>query len=121
VTAVKLPRLRTAAATLLWSLTASALTAFSLFGAFRTIVADTTYRSIQSPNGAHRLLILDSSFLLLGRHDIYGPACGPLWNHRAGIATDDGYDPFKDGQYSVEWSGNSATISYVDDYMDPDE
>jgi hypothetical protein len=87
VTAVRLPRPRTAAATLLWSLTASALTAFSLFGAIRAIVADTTYRSIQSPNGAHRLLILDSSFLLLGRHDIYEPACGPLWNHRAGART----------------------------------
>ena len=121
LTAVRLPRLRTAATTLLWTRTAAALTAFSLFGAFTTIVADTTYRSIQSPDGAHRLLILDSSFLLIGRHDIYEPACGPLLDLRTAITTDDGYDPFKDGQYSVEWSGNSAAISYVFDYMDPDE
>jgi hypothetical protein len=121
LTAVRLPRLRSAAATLLWSLTAAALTAFSLFGSFMTIVADTTYRSIQSPDGAHRLLILDSSFLLVGRHDIYEPSCGPVLDLRAAISTNNGYDPFKDGQYSVEWSGNSATISYVFDYMDPDE
>ena len=126
-------RLRTAAVTILWSLTDSALTdsaltdsaltdsaltAFSLFGAFMTILADTTYRSIQTPNGARRLLILDSSCLLVGRHPIYDPACGPLLDFRAAISTNNGYDPFKDGQYSVEWSGNSATISYVDDYME---
>lgn len=121
LTAVRPPWLRTAAATLLWTLTAAALTAFSLFGALMTIVADTTYRSIHSPNGAHQLLILDSSFLLVGRHDVYEPACGPFLSRRAAISTDDGYDPFKDGQYSVEWSGNSATIRYVFDYMDPDE
>lgn len=66
-------------------------------------------------------IVADSSFLLLGRHDIYEPACGPLFDRRAAITTNNGYDPFKDGQYSVEWADNSATISYVYDYMDPGE
>ena len=121
LTAVRPIRLRTAASTILWTLTAATLTAFALYGAFMTIAADTTHRAIHSPDGAHRLLIVDSSFLLLGRHDFYEPACGPLLVRRATLTTDDGYDPFKDGQYSVEWAASTATISYVFDYMDPDE
>lgn len=121
LTAVRPLWLRTAASTILWTLTAAMLTAFALYGAFMTIAADTTHRAIQSPDGAHRLLIVDSSFLLLGSHDVYEPACGPLLVRRATITTDDGYDPFRDRQYSVEWAANTATISYVFDYMDPNE
>lgn len=54
------PWLRTAATPILGTLTADALTAFSFFGAFMTIAADTTHRSVHSPDFAQRLLIVDS-------------------------------------------------------------
>lgn len=121
LTKVRPIRLRRAASTILWTLTACVLTAFTLYGAFMTIKANTSHHTIHSPDGAHRLIIVDSSFLLLGRHDVYEPLCGPLLVRRVTITTDDGYDPFKDRQYSVEWADSTATINYVFDYMDPAE
>ena len=116
---VKESRLRTAASAALWTLTATGLAAFAFYGTWLTITANTTYLVLDSPDGTHELLIVDSSFLLLGRHHVYEPACGPLWNRRAGIATDDGYDPFREGQFSVDWSDDAPSISYVEDYMEP--
>lgn len=33
------------------------------------------------------------------------------------LTTDDSYDPFAAGQYSVQWSATAATVTYVYDYM----
>lgn len=111
---------RTLSAIILWALTATGLAALLLYGALTTWLADVTFRSIDSPDGRHRLLLVDSSVLMAGRHDVFEPSCGPIFDRRAIISTDDGYDPFGAGQFTVQWSDDSAIISYVFDYLAPE-
>ena len=105
---------------LLWTGTTGALLVFGLFGAWTALTADFAYHGTASPDGRQKLLIVNSSVLLLGSLEVYTPSCGPALERRAHLTTNNGYDPFTAGQYSVEWSPDSATISYVHDHMHPD-
>jgi hypothetical protein len=112
--------LRRSLKVLLWAGTTAALLLFGLFGAWTALTADFAYHGASSPDGRQNLLIVNSSVLLLGSFEVYVPSCGPALERLAHLATNNGYDPFAAGQYSVQWSADSATVSYVYDYMHPD-
>ena len=59
------------------------------------------------------ILIVNRSFLLLGAHAVYEHQQGPVYVLRDTVLTDDGYDPFGTGAFSVQWGPESATISYA--------
>jgi hypothetical protein len=105
---------------LLWTPVTAGLLLLGLFVAWTAVVAETTYHHVKSPNGTQELLIVDSSFLLVGAFDVYEPSAGPVLLRAGRLSTDDGYDPFEAGEYAIDWSETSAIISYVYDYMDPD-
>jgi hypothetical protein len=112
--------LRRSLTVLLWTGTTAALLVFGLFGAWTALTADFAYHGAASPDGRQKLLIVNSSVLLLGSFELYAPSCGPALERLGHLATNNGYDPFAAGQYSVHWSADSATISYVHGYMHPD-
>lgn len=112
--------LRRSLKVLLWTVTTAALLVLGLFGAWTALTTDFTYHGASSPDGRQNLLIVNSSVLLLGSFEVYAPSCGPALERLGHLATNNGYDPFAAGQYSVHWSADSATISYVQDYMHPD-
>lgn len=111
--------LRRSLTTLLWTGATAWLLGLALFAGWTVITADSAYHEASSPDGQHRLLIVNSSVLLLGSFEVYLPSCGSGREHVADLSTDDGYDPFAAGQYAVQWSASSATLSYVADYLDP--
>jgi hypothetical protein len=117
---VPVPWLRRFLTVLLWTGTIASLLVFGLFGAWTALTADFAYHGAASHDGRQNLLIVNSSVLLLGSFEVYAPSCGPALERLAHLATNNGYDPFAAGQYSVQWSADSATISYVHDYMHPD-
>jgi hypothetical protein len=112
--------LRRSLTVLLWTGTTASLLVLGLFGTWTALTADFTYQGAASPDGRQNLLIVNSSVLLLGSFEVYAPSCGPALERLAHLATNNGYDPFAAGQYSVRWSADSATIGYVHDYMHPD-
>lgn len=117
---VSAPWLRRSSAVLLWTGTTASLLVLGLFVAWTGITADSAYHRVASPEGQQELLIVNSSVLLIGSFEVYAPSCGPSLERLEHLATDDGYDPFSAGQYTVQRSPTSATVSYVYDDMHPD-
>lgn len=117
---ISAPWLRRSSAVLLWTGTTATLLVLGLLGAWTALTADFAYHRVASPDGRQELLIVNSSVLLIGSFEVYAPSCGPSLVRLAHLATDDGYDPFAAGQYTVQWSPTSATVSYVYDDMHPE-
>lgn len=71
------------------------------------------YQRISAPAGEHTLLINNQSILLIGSHAVYEQVQGPVYAYRDQVLTDDGYDPFSGGAFSVQWGEKTATISFA--------
>lgn len=75
---------------------------------------------MQAPNDDRSVLILNKSFLLLGSFRIYEPRQWPIYSEAGWITTDDGYDPFREGKYTENWTEEGLELDFVDDYMHPE-
>ena len=76
------------------------------------------YYSFDSPLSADRVVVRESSFLLLGAGAIYQHRSGPVYERVYGYVVDDGATPIGDGQYSIDWTEASVTLHLtVEDYI----
>lgn len=100
---------------------ATCFTAVLLFSAVVTLfgIPSASY-VLKSPNDDRSVLILNRSFLLLGSFPIYEPGTLPLYSKTGWITTDDGFDPFRKGQYKETWTDAGLELDYVFDYMSPE-
>ena len=90
-----------------------ALALLAGYGFIALLSSGPGYEKVSAPAGEHTLLVNNRSFLLLGTHVVYEQQHGPVYVLRDTVLTDDGYDPFGTGAFSVQWGRDSATISYA--------
>ncbi|ALC83511.1 MULTISPECIES: hypothetical protein [Bacillus] len=77
---------------------------------------DAEYTTFSSPDSQESFLIIET-----GHGEIYQLSnSGLFMTHLTNIRTDDGYKPFLNGAYQLEWKEpNELLIKYVFDYMEP--
>lgn len=90
-----------------------ALALLAGYGFIALLSSGPGYAKVSAPAGDHTLLINNRSFLLLGTHVVYEQQYGPVYVLRDVVLTDDGYDPFGSGAFSVQWGRDTATLSYA--------
>ena len=83
------------------------------YGLLALLGTESGYRKLSAPEGGHTLLIENRTFLLIGSHAVYEQLHGPIYAYRDSVHTDDGYDPFGGGAFSVQWGQDSATLSFA--------
>lgn len=72
------------------------------------------YSIFSSPNNEEHFVVFET-----GHGDLYQIVNGLFIKHLADIRTDDGYKPFDQGTYLVEWKcGNKFTVKYAMDAID---
>lgn len=65
---------------------------------------------LKVPNDDRNVLILNQSFLLLGSFDIYEARTWPIYSREKWIGTDNGFDPFLEGNYKATWSDDGLDL-----------
>ena len=78
------------------------------------INSDKDYFYFESPNKSYTLIVEENAFLLSGWSNFYEKkGIFFIKNIKKQITTDDGYKPFSDGNYDVNWiNENSVKINY---------
>lgn len=85
--------------------------AAALFTAFITGLSSPYILPEASPSGA-RIIVVDRSFLLVGKGDVYYlPPYSIITEHIGHYSTDDGYNPVAHGDYSLAWRGEEPAFS----------
>lgn len=73
-----------------------------------------------SPDKQHSIVVEEESFLLSGYGNIYEKANHVVLKYDDTYFTDDGYRPFSDNNYKLDWKKDSVTITYgfgeIDEY-----
>lgn len=97
-------------------LTASGMAALLLCGNFLCILLDGTedFHSFSSPDGAHRIVVMERVSLISGRVTLYERTGPFLISKRDSVPTDDGYRPVCGGKYALDWQGDTVTLTVAD-------
>lgn len=70
------------------------------------------YFQVLSDDGEHEIIIKEGSFLLLGTGSFY-EKISPITMVKLGdYSTDDGYRPFTDNNYEIEWYEDAFEVNY---------
>lgn len=73
---------------------------------------DYEYFEVVSDDGKHEIIIKEGSFLLLGEGAFYEKT-SPITMVKVGeYSSDDGYRPFTDNRYEIEWNEDGFEVSY---------
>ena len=70
-----------------------------------------TYYDFSSPDGKYTVIAGEWSWLLGGGVDFYERENLIFVKRLGSFLTDDGYEPIKNGDYSVEWNGNKMIFT----------
>lgn len=73
--------------------------------------AVTTCHEFASPDGAYRLTLAESSFLLMSHVEVYERTSTLFIKDMAYLVVDDGATPISNGHYTLDWDGNTAVIA----------
>ncbi len=71
-----------------------------------------SYFVFHSPDKQHTIVVEEEAFLLAGFGDIYEKVNAVFMRHKNDYLTDDGYRPFSEKNYRLDWKQNSLTIKY---------
>ena len=69
------------------------------------------YHSFQSPDGAHRIVVMEKVSPISGQVTLYERVNPFLICRKDGIITDDGYRPVCAGEYSLVWQGDTVMLT----------
>ncbi len=70
------------------------------------------YFQVLSDDGKHEIIIKEGSFLLLGAGSFYEKTSPVTMVKLGDYSTDDGYRPFTDNRYEIEWYEDGFEVSY---------
>lgn len=102
-------------------LTAIACTgALLLLAGLALLLTPTASYVVKSPDDNRRVLVVNRSFLLLGSYSVYEPRFWPVYSEKNRISTDDGFDPFRNGQYRATWTDAGLELDFVFDSLRPE-
>lgn len=76
------------------------------------IIQDNKYFKLVSEDSKHTIIVEEQSFLLAGYGNFYEKKNFLFVKKIGSYLTDDGYRPFSDNRYSVEWLEDGAKITY---------
>lgn len=76
------------------------------------IIHDNKYFTLVSEDSKHKIIVEEQSFLLAGYGNFYEKKHLFFVRKIGSYITDDGYRPFSDNRYSVEWLDDGAIIKY---------
>lgn len=76
------------------------------------VIHDNKYFKLVSEDSKHTIIVEEQSFLLAGYGNFYEKRNLLFVKKIGSYLTDDGYRPFSDNRYSVEWLEDGAKITY---------
>lgn len=76
------------------------------------IIHDNQYFKLVSEDSKHTIIVEEQSFFLAGYGNFYEKKNLLFVKKIGSYITDDGYRPFSDNRYSVEWLEDGAKITY---------
>lgn len=76
------------------------------------IIHDNEYFKLVSEDSKHTIIVEEQSFLLAGYGNFYEKKNFLFVKKIGSYITDDGYRPFSDNRYSVEWLEDGAKVTY---------
>jgi hypothetical protein len=76
------------------------------------VIHDNKYFKLVSDDSKHTVIVEEQSFLLAGYGNFYERKNFLFVKKIGSYLTDDGYRPFSDNRYSVEWLEDGAKITY---------
>ncbi len=73
---------------------------------------DYVYSEISSPDGNHEIVVCEWTWLV-GSGGVFYEKTGAFFMKELGeFSTDDGYNPFSEGKYEVEWNDDGFDATY---------
>jgi len=75
-------------------------------------ITEPRYYVYHSPNQQDTIVIKEEAFLLAGYGSIYVKENAFFMKRAEGYSTDDGYRPFQNDDYQLEWGEDEVTVTY---------